>query len=311
MVQLLLQIGLPRTGTTNLVRVLDSFANVLPAGELFHPDGVYCDGSRYSERMTADLLGRVFVGTPPPNGLFTAPTRAFVAADPLRTLRLFQAFAAAYAKSIFSFKVFPGHLRYYQILEIIDRLQPAILFVHREPVDVFISERKAALVGNWSAVDTSNLTLDITADDFIAWYRERNRFLVLAHAAAQRRRVPFTSLTYREMYDPATTPQAAVCRKLETLGLVPGAAGEVTALPRQDRSTSRHAKVRNWTAFEDEIARRGFAHCLDAFHPTDGVTDVQIRIEALRSRVGKPWRAVRRIVRDAAPSTRRQEVRSE
>src|SRR5262249_39908316 len=74
-------------------------------------------------------------------------------------------------KRLLTFKLLRRQLPVRQLRdEIIARPDTAIVFLRRRPIDSFISSRKAALLQKWSAVDTTDMKIDIEVGDFLKWW---------------------------------------------------------------------------------------------------------------------------------------------
>ena len=65
-------------------------------------------------------------------------------------------------QSINSFKLFPGHLPFDKIqTQIVSREHIHFVFVLRRPIDSFISNVKASMIGRYVGVDTTNLRVKL------------------------------------------------------------------------------------------------------------------------------------------------------
>jgi hypothetical protein len=220
--------------------------------------------------------------------------QAWVRRHPHAVINTMTSIAEKYHKSLFSFKLFPGHLSTTNTLATIGDLRPFIVFISREPIDTFISLKKAREAGGWSGINTSEMRVTLDVDEFLSWHVATQEFLTGAWAAAERFAAGCAQITYREIYGGGDPAEIVVRRKLESLGIDLGRSAIVDSLPRQDHSEGRAKKVKNWGAFENEMARRGLAHRLEFFDFTGGRRWLRFEEAWARAQVKRAWQKIRR-----------------
>jgi len=290
MVALLLQIGVPRAGTTNFVRLLNSFPDVLAIGEIFHPKSMYFDGSSYTDTLVDELRRQPFVNRIADNGVADAVTARFARRHPDTIIDTLHDFCRTYDKRFLCFKLFPAHLSRIQTVRLIKKYKPFVIFSIRNPLDTFISLSKARSIGRWSGADTSQVLPALDVDEFLSWHHTNRQFLRLVYGAAQRYAAGTTEITYQEMYEGGAEPIIVIQRKLTALGVELGSAGPIQTLPRQDRNDHSSTKVKNWDAFVAEAARRGVMSSFGSFDYTGRANHLDFELQRLRSYADAAWR---------------------
>jgi len=249
-------IGMQRTGTSHLNKILSYVPEIESRSELFHPwrcmwmhpheiedfsrrVGKKLPCSCENRRQTIRMIRR----------------RPDLVLDCLVDLM-------APEKQILTFKVFPGHLSVRQVTKaIISRPDCVIIFVRRRPIDAYVSKLKAKQVGQWARVDTTEMKVEVAPRQFLRWNRRMSAWYRRLEGACWMMGKPFHRLTYEG--DLAASPRAVSERfsaVLEASGLGPFTLppdDATVGLTRQDRNTDVRDKIANWGECHRYLAAKG------------------------------------------------------
>jgi len=261
--RLLCVVGIPRTGTNYLCSVLNRFSGIEGRFEIFHPNRSY---SMHPVELLelSRLLGKRFVASPEdPEAVRTIRSHPELALECI--LRLMPP-----SKRLLTFKVFSHHLTAAQVTEaIVARPDAMIVFVRRRPVEAYISHQKALALGKWSQIDTTDLEIRISAENFLQWWQQAADWYLSLEAACWAYGKRFNRLSYERDIDIAP---AHLVQRLKALlasnGIhdlaVPD--GDLsTEVSRQDRTEDVERRVVNWVEFCDQLSATGAEH--KAFDP--------------------------------------------
>lgn len=156
--------SIPRTGTNFLAATLCRRADLAVFGEIFHPQEAYGLGAEYVNAL-AKSAGQRFREAGDPALV------SFIRANPIASINCIAEVAAKQGKRALYFKVFPFHWE--NVPRVISELAswkgfcPVIL--RRKTIDVYISNEKAAAVGRYRDVNTSDLLIRLDANKFAEW----------------------------------------------------------------------------------------------------------------------------------------------
>jgi hypothetical protein len=257
-------IGTPRTGTNHIVAILANCKKFKSRGEIFHPR--FCEGLSAKEvELVGHIAHRQFASDLDPSLV------SFVRSNPAILLNVLR--DADDGQSVNSFKLFPGHLPLVSIEnEIVAREHIHFVFVLRRPIDSFISDVKAVLIGKYFGIDTTALRVKLDPDAFEKRMRSwRNWYRKTSDMVVQRGR-QYSTLLYETDIDCAIEQCFANIRRAAMRcgiyrSVFDPAPARITGLERQDTSDNYHDKVLNWDEFMQELDKRklrklAFSHFL-------------------------------------------------
>jgi hypothetical protein len=240
-------IAVPRTGSSRVIRTLSGFDGLFVKGEIFNPHGVQ------NIARTEEPLVRTFL---PPH-LASLPSEKLPEWVRANCRRIIAPLLERAGDRTFVFKLMRGQIEEGEAASILTRPDLAALVVWRKPIDSYISLLKAKQVGAWGRVDTTELTVEASIDDFEKTCATWRRWYRTVAGLFLSRRIRFADLDYssdRSDEDLAGFLSVA----MSSLNV---AAGEwqppETGMFRQDRETDYARKVSNWQAFIDDVRRRG------------------------------------------------------
>ncbi|HEY3146623.1 MAG TPA: sulfotransferase [Dongiaceae bacterium] len=256
-------LGIARTGTNHLARILSDIPEIDSRRELFNPRR--CWSMRPDELSELSRRsGKVFPCSPEDTQAVREVRR--------RPALMLDCLADRMApeKKILCFKVFKDQLSMRQVrTAIISRPDTIIVFIRRRPIDAYVSQRKACLINTWQSVDTTQIKVDIDAGRYIRWWRGVSKWYRGLEAACQSVNKRFHELSYEDDVDCAPAEAARrFCAMLERSGVGPLTVPESNppvGLSKQDRNRDIADRVSNWAEFHHALVAKG---CLDtAFAP--------------------------------------------
>lgn len=166
-------------------------------------------------------------------------------------------------KRLLYFKVFRLQLSVRQVREaFIKRPDTIVIFLRRRPIDTFISLRKALHHQQWRHIDTTRLSINIDADDFIGWWGRTSAWFRKVEAACWAIGKPFHRLSYEDDIDVPSDKTLGRFREiLASHGLADlTIARDETGneFKRQDRNRDLSDRVANWPEFRQRLEDKGF-----------------------------------------------------
>jgi len=246
-----------RSGTNNLVFMLGQYPEFLAAGEVFHHKVSY-GGFEHFEEYRDHLGARIplAAGLAPEARDAAIVTHAH--AHPIRTVEALLDFAEAKGKTCCLFKIFPGHLRNFQVDRIVGRFRPEVLLLLRTPLEAYVSLQKANQLKAWMFADTTGLRVTLDPEDYLAWHAKVSGFYRFTILACLARGLTPRILGYDELYKARQPPQRVLEKIFLQMGIrLQGA--EVDSLKVQDKSRSVFDTIENYDAFFAHMAAAGEA----------------------------------------------------
>jgi hypothetical protein len=256
----ILLFAIPRTGSTNLARVMSGFSDVLSFEEVFHNEALYVGNQNqgaFSNYLKAnglefdDIYDRRVVG--------------FFKHNLGRAFNLMGGYAAEKGCTQFSVQIFLGHLPSYSIRRLLERRRMPSIVLHRNPIDSFISNVKAAVMEKFEHVDTTDLQVTLNAQRYVDWYNRHAQFYGMVLYYLQKTETPYVVMKYDDIYQDGQPHLSEQLRdKLGGIGVSLGEFHGAKELTKQDRSSDYAKKVANWDEFEGKLRYRGLSGMLDA-----------------------------------------------
>ncbi|WP_162916861.1 sulfotransferase [Dongia deserti] len=259
-----------RTGTNHLSKVLSNIPEIESRRELFNPSRIWRMDPPELEEFSR-RLGRPLTCAPDNQQTVDAVRR-----NPGLTLECLLDLMPP-EKRILTFKVFVNQLSVRQVNKaIISRSDSIIVFIRRRPIDVYVSQRKAARLNQWTKVDTTDMKVSIDPRHFLKWSRRCNDWYRRLEAVCWAMGKPFYQLTYET--DLAASPLTVAgrfCAILEDCGLGPFTLppdDPALGMTRQDRNKDVSDRVANWPEFKRYLTEKGLLERafepIPQFHPT-------------------------------------------
>jgi hypothetical protein len=216
-------ISSPRTGASHLLSLCDNLAEAQTFPQLFEPLG---------ERLAPEAA----------MGAATEATRAA-------------------GKRVMLFRLWHDMLSLEEAISAVaDRRGVRMVLVMRRQIDAYISWCKGIELGQWQGVDTSEMKLRASIDDFVAFMEAQEAWFAHWNGWLSRRYLPVPVLRYETDID--QPPEWALKRLVAAAGQV-GITLRVPArlassgLVKQDRVRAAADKLSNWPQFSRELTARG------------------------------------------------------
>lgn len=220
----------PRTGSSNLMKVLSGQSGVVALDEVFHPK-VPC--GQLDEECKVFLQD--YVDTSRDDFAYSAPLETFTG--------LVDYFSQKGGVECLIFTIFPQHLGIVMLLEIFKRYMPGVVFLQRRPVDMFISQMKASKVKRYSHVDTTDEKITLDIKRFYKWYAGIHNWYAAMYSIVGKIEPELHFVFYERLYCQVRYQQEL--KKLLLFLEIPVNETSLIAdaLPRQDKSKNWMAKV--------------------------------------------------------------------
>lgn len=238
-------IGVPRTGSHHLDRLLASCRDFNVQREIFHDKTL--DMSDCDRRAIENAAG---------GGMEDEAALAeWCRAHPLETLERLHENGG---RKLLFFKLFPGHLSREQIgRHLFPRNDVCYLVLRRRPIESYISNRKARLVGVYSNKDTTDTKAVLDAGHFATWAHNMRSWYDWHLKTLMRHKRPFMEVIYETDLEsvPAERALANILAGLAGMGvpkIEPPA--KIYSGERQDKEPDYRNRVGNWAEFEAALS---------------------------------------------------------
>jgi hypothetical protein len=212
----------PRTGASHLLSLCDNLAEAQSFPQLFEP---------LAERLSPEAA----------MGSAIEATRAA-------------------GRRVMLFRLWHDMLSIEEAIAVADRRGVRLVLVMRRQIDAYISWCKAIELGQWRGVDTSELKLRASIDDFVAFMEAQEKWFAHWQTWLSRRYLPIPIVRYETDIDQppewALKRLAAAAAQVGITLRVP-AALHATGLVKQDRVRAAADKLSNWPQFSRELTARG------------------------------------------------------
>lgn len=160
----LLIVATQRTGSNYLCECLRGFSLALVLREIFHRRSVL--GSNGATFVLPELSARLGISAETDSDPALVD---FFQREPARAWATLADIAKDRRRTFLAFKVFDKQLPVSVLEPIVKSRRPAVLFLVRKRLDVYISLMKAKVASEWSKADTTSTKIDISVEEFLAW----------------------------------------------------------------------------------------------------------------------------------------------
>lgn len=162
--------------------------------------------------------------------------------------------AALLVYKIISHQLDPAKLR-----AVLEQRRPLVVLLVRRRLDNRISALKAQSIGKWANRDTTNVTVDVDVDKFLAWTRWADDWYRRAVEVTGELGLTVRILDYdRDVDRPAAELRATMATMLKDAGIrLPRSGGKnIRIRKRQDARTDPFSKISNGGALRDALIAR-------------------------------------------------------
>ncbi|MEZ5245692.1 MAG: hypothetical protein R2707_11380 [Acidimicrobiales bacterium] len=247
----IINISVPRTGSSHLVNHLRAFTGLRVFGEVFNPNQCFSLKSGHFDHIAERWGTRLSPAIDDPD------TVAWVRAHPTETLEVLRHFARGRATVV---KLFPGHL---DRAFVTDSLLPdddvVALVLLRRVIDSYASAEKARRTRRWRTADTTDLRVEANFDHFVGWSKYQQRWYLDCRDAIAGADRPLNILRYDEHIDRDTGQLLdGLEAMLRANDIDPGPRKEIPwVTPKQDTTRDPGRKFTNWSEFEARLDDAG------------------------------------------------------
>lgn len=250
----------PRSGSSYLCDLLEHHPDVESHSELFHRQATYF-GIPHRPRLESHF------GQELRSELEDYRDERLVQYVHRRPADFLKSLRDQSSKSALFFKLFPRHLEFDTFRELIlADVSIGKIIWKREPLAAFVSLKKAIAVKKWSHHDTSGLSVDLSAREFVDWFDANERWYQRCEQAMIAKGSRFESLEYESLMNLGGPLEhlRAITACLANLGAevgeVPDSIGsQLETRPRQNAPTSPKDSIANLAAFAAELETLGSA----------------------------------------------------
>ena len=239
-------IAIGRTGSNYLFSLLDNDLPFINAYELYHNKCVYALTEHLSEYMNytkkdfKEICDLKLVND--------------VHQDPEKLINFFKnKIENNTKKEFFTFKVFPEHLEFEKVIDILKRDDVNVVFLKRTPIDSYISELKAIESGKWKNKDHTSIKPRINFYKYVQWYERKDKWYADINNFLIKYNKKAVTLHYEKFTesDDATNLQYILSKILDNTGYENKINNfEVKlSMKKQDKNTKVEERVENWDEF--------------------------------------------------------------
>ncbi len=249
-----LVVSIPRTGTNHLFYTLRNIEKLNVRFELFNKEEAY-SVSKEEVGLLAERHNTCWQNN---------RDHQFInwSAENPATLLEFLAEKVAINFDHLIFKLFPNQLSMNQIEAMFRNTSNLrIIFIHRRPIDSFISMMKSIQTRKYHNHDTSDLRVELCSRYFMEWWSGNYNWYRMVENLADGFSLPQTTLSYEADINVAEEELLQkVIEATRTIGLdlSRSAAGRYEGLEKQDKEARYDRKVQNWSTFEAELRTEHF-----------------------------------------------------
>jgi Sulfotransferase family len=238
----------PRSGTNYLCGLLASFRGVRSHFDLFHG------------KASWKLDGREMSAVSKVSGIHYSSVRdsqlvQFAHESPNRYLKIIEQANTSRADCL-SFKIFPNQLEKSVLKsQIMTHEETAFIILRRSLLDSYISARVAMHVGKYTHVNTSDVSVSISASDYVQWLGRTEEWYSFCQNTLSKLGRRFATLSYEDdiMLDPDSLLQR-LSLLLRENGVPVGEIVETQSnFEKQDRRSDPAKKVSNWSEFVADL----------------------------------------------------------
>ncbi|MEM8540460.1 MAG: hypothetical protein AAGF25_05840 [Pseudomonadota bacterium] len=248
--QVILVLGVERSGTNRLLDIMRNLAEVEVRGEIFNP--VSAGTIRENDMIALGNLAGIKFGSPSDQHLID-----FLRGNVLFSIRWLLD-RMPLNKSLMSVKIFKSHVSHEIINEVLSAgIVSSVIFVNRRAIDCFVSLEKADVSGQWWGADTTHIRPILSLKKFAGYYLENQNWLSPLPRLVRANGLPLTSLSYEKDIDCEDSEFLSNLRTALGMPNLSNSLSATSTITRQDQSASLSDKVENWEEFKRDLKSNG------------------------------------------------------
>ena len=244
---IVLMVSAPRSGTTALLELIESMSNALNLLEIFH----------VNEDVAKQHLRRGFSSCGHEGNAIDKAIHSNVWSRRRDKPGEFLAhLLESTTQNTVLLKIFPGHLAMPKVEDLVSKMVSHVWIHTRSPLDTFISNEKAKIVGTYATVDTTSLKIEFNGDDFRRWKNHQLKFFEAFYGELNPLGVAIETRYEGVFADKRHDHNLQqICRALNIEANAETT--PVTTLRRQDSNESPLEKVSNPAQLQEFLLREG------------------------------------------------------
>lgn len=183
----------PRSGSTSLLKSIESVSNSCTVLEIFHTS------EDVIKQHIDEGLGAGSAESILNNSKFNSLSELAKQA-PLKYINDLKVLAQKIGYESLIFKIFPGHIRSKENLTLVLDECDNLFFLRRNTLHSYISNQKAINVGTYANVDTSDISIEFKTEQYNEWRENIYRFFSNVQGLLKARNKEFSILDYEVIY---------------------------------------------------------------------------------------------------------------
>ncbi len=182
--KIILLLSMARCGTNYLTSLMHRFKNMNANAEVFHKHNIHCN---------AEILKRL------KQNFNDEKLRDLIDNDPVNYLKKIK---DVVEEDYIFFKMFDAHfdrvINDNNIKNFFEEIS-LVVIVNRNPLDIFISKKKADKIKKWSQVDTSNVKIDFDVNEYQSFLKRKQSWFEEINRIVNEYNIPYIKLDYETL----------------------------------------------------------------------------------------------------------------
>ena len=233
--KLICLISHPRSGSTSLMKKIERETKTAAVLEIFHPiEEVICQ--HLTEGLGEHGVSRL------KDTFNISEVRNFAIENPVEYLEEIKKLSKENGKENVIFKIFPGHIKNNQKLNDIISFSQYVLFLRRNTLQSYISNKKAIAVGTYANIDTSSIKVEFSSQEFLQWRNNIYFFFNTVEDLVKKSDVPSNWFNYEELY---SKDKSFVTEMYGKMDITSSSSNSTDVMRKQDTSSFARQKVNN------------------------------------------------------------------
>mgnify|MGYP001169141677 CR=1 FL=1 len=243
-VKLICFISHPRSGSTSLLKTIEAVTKSSSVLEIFHTS------EDVIKQHVDEGLGAGSAESILKKSNYNSLSE-FSKQDPLKYLNDLKEFALNNGSESLIFKIFPGHIKTDENLNLVLDECEHIFFLRRNTLHSYISNQKAISVGTYANVDTSGISIEFNAEQYNEWKKNIYRFFSTVKSLLEARNKDFSILDYEKVYQ---NKKDSLGKIINQVNLLPTSELEISSkLNKQDSKELATDKVANANQLQEYL----------------------------------------------------------
>ncbi len=175
--------------------------------------------------------------------------------NPPRYLELLRGRTASLGKSVLFAKIFPGQLETDAVAKVLASPFVKPVFLTRNTADTFISGEKAAILGKYQALDTSEMKLDFDWERFREYHEQLVNWFQNCRRLVTPSGLPINRITYEKLFNGVEKDSQTLNAFFKSAGVEIATSADAAYFKRQDRNNDWQLKINNTAEVLDHLSK--------------------------------------------------------